>query len=336
MQTKRYASLDQMRGLALFGILLINVPAFQSLTDDSPYVSTLLETTTLDLWITVLIEKKFFSIFSFLFGVGFYLFTTRAAQKGERPLRLFCRRLFFLFVFGVFHVLLFPGSILAIYAVIGLGLLPLERLSARATGVWLAVLLASVVGTMTYNVLVLPTKPFMGDAFLIYLMFVTGAYVGKKGWLEPTEAMQTFWKRLFLFLLPIIVVGGIVTFSTFENEVLASWIVALSSIPTAYGYIAGLFLLFNNERISHFFAPVGAVGKMAFTNYVLQHVLGVIFIALFSFPIVTSKEAVWLACLIYGIELLWSTWYMKRHAMGPLELVWRKWTYRTKKRPGSI
>lgn len=73
MQTKRYASLDQMRGLALFGILLINVPAFQSLTDDSPYVSALLETTTLDLWITVLIEKEFFSIFSFLFGVGFYL-----------------------------------------------------------------------------------------------------------------------------------------------------------------------------------------------------------------------------------------------------------------------
>ena len=73
----------------------------------------------IDSLINIFIEKKFFSIFSFLFGVGFYIFATRAEARGDRPRMRFARRLLALLVIGIIHIFIFWGSILAIYAVIG-------------------------------------------------------------------------------------------------------------------------------------------------------------------------------------------------------------------------
>lgn len=72
-QKERIISLDIIRGFALFGILLMNVAVFQTLTVDIqiPTYSGLNETITK--LIDIFVEKKFFSIFSFLFGAGFFI-----------------------------------------------------------------------------------------------------------------------------------------------------------------------------------------------------------------------------------------------------------------------
>ena len=121
---ERIASLDIIRGFALFGILLANMPHFQSpqlIADLYMYSQQL---TGSDKWIRifmdVFIETKFFSIFSFLFGLGFYIFMKRAEEKGHRLYYLYTRRLIVLALFGILHlVFLWYGDILLNYALAG-------------------------------------------------------------------------------------------------------------------------------------------------------------------------------------------------------------------------
>ncbi len=325
---KRYDTLDIMRGLALFGILLINIPAYETLFVTSDEAVMFPETTTLDIWISIIIEKKFFSIFSFLFGVGFFIFASRAEQKGRAPLSLFSKRLLFLLLFGIFHFFLFFGSILPIYAVIGFFLLPFYRRSTKTIASWIIVLLAFQSLGLIFQLWFPSINGWVvGDMLVIFIMFLTGLYVGKKGWLEPTEQMQRLWTRVVLILLPVALLGGVLTYSAASTENGLSHLVALFAIPTAYAYIALFFLLFNDATRAKRWSPIGAVGKMAFTNYFMQNLLGVALIKLFQLQTVTSKEALWLAVIIYGIEVIWSVLYFKKFRIGPLEWIWRKFTY---------
>ncbi|MBK8340624.1 MAG: hypothetical protein IPK99_11810 [Flavobacteriales bacterium] len=71
----------------------------------------------------VLIDGKFYSIFSMLFGIGFGFFLA----KGNDGLLRFYRRMFILLIIGWLHLrYLWNGDILFLYAVLGL-LLPLFR-----------------------------------------------------------------------------------------------------------------------------------------------------------------------------------------------------------------
>ncbi len=74
-----------------------------------------------------LIDGKFYSLFSLLFGIGFSIILSRAAGKGKNGLVIFYRRIFVLLLIGLAHLLLlWEGDIVMLYALIGL-ILPLFR-----------------------------------------------------------------------------------------------------------------------------------------------------------------------------------------------------------------
>ncbi|WP_409971057.1 DUF418 domain-containing protein [Bacillus sp. Bva_UNVM-123] len=136
-QKERIISLDIIRGLALFGILFINVGAYKVLIEGGPMPDLSGMNGIIDSLIDVFIEKKFFSIFSFLFGVGFYIFASRAESRGDKPRWRFTRRLLALFLIGIVHMFIFWGSILAVYAIIGLFLIPFYRAEVSTLSKWL-------------------------------------------------------------------------------------------------------------------------------------------------------------------------------------------------------
>jgi uncharacterized protein len=75
--------------------------------------------------IILLIQGKFYIMFSFLFGLGFAIFFERAKAKTKRPTLLFYRRLFILLLIGFAHAFfIWFGDILVVYALLGF-LLPL-------------------------------------------------------------------------------------------------------------------------------------------------------------------------------------------------------------------
>ena len=129
---QRIEFLDVLRGMALFGILLVNVFSFgaDSIAWDSPSDRLMWH------FKNVFFESKFWVLYSLLFGMGFYLQTQSKRYHVLHSLR----RLSVLMVFGCLHALLYEGDILMLYAELGLLLLLLYRLPSRAL-LLLAVLL---------------------------------------------------------------------------------------------------------------------------------------------------------------------------------------------------
>ena len=82
--SERISSLDFLRGIAVLGILLINIESFSYPDPWSPYKFGFDGTadTTTRFIVYLLAQGKFFSMFTLLFGVGFYIFLERLESRG--------------------------------------------------------------------------------------------------------------------------------------------------------------------------------------------------------------------------------------------------------------
>jgi uncharacterized protein len=132
---ERIVVLDVLRGFALLGILTVNLPgaassgyAWAAGLDPFPgWWDKAAE------WIVdTFFSGKFNSIFSFLFGLGFTIQLTRASERGQNVDSVYLRRIGILFAMGVAHALLiWNGDVLHMYALLGLVLLAIRRISDR-------------------------------------------------------------------------------------------------------------------------------------------------------------------------------------------------------------
>ncbi len=118
---QRIEALDVVRGFALLGIFLMNIEYFNrtigSIDQGMPRGLTGLDWFA-SWFIAYFVQGKFWTIFSLLFGMGFAVMMTRAAQAGREFKLVYLRRVLALGVFGAAHfVLLWEGDILFSYAV---------------------------------------------------------------------------------------------------------------------------------------------------------------------------------------------------------------------------
>jgi uncharacterized protein len=141
---ERIQTIDVLRGFALFGILLVNMGLFHSslyqLLLGSPWTSA--ADRAAQWFIHAFAEGKFYTIFSFLFGLGFALQLERAEARGARIVPTYARRLLVLLLIGLAHaILLWFGDILVTYALLGFVLLLFRKRHPRTLLVWAAILL---------------------------------------------------------------------------------------------------------------------------------------------------------------------------------------------------
>lgn len=137
---ERISEIDIIRGLALFGILMVNMSFFKYPVFFDRYPSNFPEgIEQISAWVIQLFfTGKFYAIFSFLFGLGFYIFMERTLSKGLELVPLYRRRLFALMVFGFLHLfLLWSGDILFTYAIIGFILLRFREKSLQSLKKWI-------------------------------------------------------------------------------------------------------------------------------------------------------------------------------------------------------
>ncbi|MES1225691.1 MAG: hypothetical protein ABUT20_59990, partial [Bacteroidota bacterium] len=129
-QEERIAIIDSLRGIALLGILLMNIPFFALPESVADNING-------KVWyiINCFFDGTQRAIFSMLFGAGVILFITRLEKRvdGMRTAEYFLRRQLWLLVFGLFDafVLLWSGDILFEYAICGIILFVFRRLPAR-------------------------------------------------------------------------------------------------------------------------------------------------------------------------------------------------------------
>jgi uncharacterized protein len=145
-RAERNPTIDIIRGIALLGILLVNLDLFarpfqQLLFPLDPATPTL--DRAADWIIKWLAEGKFYSLFSFLFGLGFGIQMIRAEAREISVVPTYLRRLGILFLIGLAHILLlWAGDILTFYALAGVALLLFRNAKPRTLIVWAVILLA--------------------------------------------------------------------------------------------------------------------------------------------------------------------------------------------------
>ena len=141
----RIASLDIVRGIAVMGILAMNIVAFAM--PFNAYMNPMAYGTEgpadLASWVFsfVLVDGKMRGLFSFLFGASMLLVIERAEAGGASPARIHYSRMLWLLVFGLLHFyFIWFGDILAGYALVGLIAYLFRRSSVKTLMIWGVVL----------------------------------------------------------------------------------------------------------------------------------------------------------------------------------------------------
>ena len=407
---ERIASVDVLRGVAVCGILLMNIYAFG--LPWPAYVNPSMGggAGALDrgtFWFThLLVEMKFMTIFSMLFGAGLALMAERAAARGGRFGGLYYRRLLWLLLFGLVHAyLLWFGDILYWYAVCGVVLYPLRRLRPRTLIVLgLLLVMASTPISLGFGFFVMPqmktaaaealaaqeagdelteeqekaietwkgmapTQEMVDEELEVY----RNGYIGQVVHRAPLVLMfQTvfiiffgFWRIAGVMLLGMALAKlGVLSASRSNRFYTVCCLVGYGiglpltllgarglalrdfdpmfanqggyipnyygSMLVALGHLGLVMLVCKSGVLSGLAQRLGAVGRMALTNYLLHTVICTavfygwglgLFGYLGRFALMGVVLAVWI------FQLLISGPWLARYRFGPAEWLWRSLTY---------
>lgn len=122
---QRLVVLDLIRGIAVLGILVMNIQFFSQPISAYSNPTSYGDFSGINFWIWafshVLFDQKFIAIFSLLFGVGVLIFLTNLTKKNLSPYKFHFARMVFLLLFGIVHGLfIWAGDILVSYALCGM------------------------------------------------------------------------------------------------------------------------------------------------------------------------------------------------------------------------
>jgi len=138
-QQARIIIIDSLRGIAILGILLMNIPGFglpySTINDFSQQVQGEVNYFFWYVFGPGVFEGSMRGLFSMLFGAGMFIFISRLEKRvpGLMPAELFFRRQLWLLLFGVFHayVLFWFWDVLYHYAICGMLLFAFRRLQPK-------------------------------------------------------------------------------------------------------------------------------------------------------------------------------------------------------------
>lgn len=268
-QHQRIQTIDVLRGVALFGIFLVNqfeyILFHQKIAGG--WKSPLEQGIS---WFVIFFAyNKFVTMFSFLFGLGFAIQLERAQEKGRSIVPFYLSRLGVLFLIGLAHfILLWDGDILVHYAEIGLGLLLFARCRLR-TILFVAVGLFTCYALMNVGEELFPKQfslppvyAYLGDiggsysqfvmarlhvvldhiiggivdAPHLFTLFLLGLYAGKRRILHEPAKHLPLLRRVFWWGLGIGLVGNALLLIAFEDfQTLPGPVSALITFVDTFG-----------------------------------------------------------------------------------------------------
>lgn len=414
-RSQRIDALDTTRGFAVLGILLMNVWSFSGPQAffDYPLAAAGMGGAPLETWafMHTFFEGSQRAVFSMLFGAGMLLMVNRLDESAPnvRPARIYYRRLGFLMLFGLFHlfVLLQPVDILLIYALCGLLLYPLRKLSVPVL-LTLALLVFAAHGAIRFAELAEKMELYaeyqavqdsglaatadqqaridawlkveqrarprmdaaeMQESIRIYRSGELGEFLVYKLQTSVILFIVVGLKSLFLDALGAMLVG---------MALLRAGVLTLTAPPGVYlllplvGYAVGLPLslwetwalissefdpLLKARNLLHYDVrriamglghlglvllacrawpgnwlarKIGAVGRMALTNYLSQTLICAILFYTIGFGLYGTFTGYYLYVLtlaIWTVQIVFSNWWLQSHRFGPCEWLWRSLTY---------
>ncbi|MBT2614575.1 MULTISPECIES: DUF418 domain-containing protein [unclassified Bacillus (in: firmicutes)] len=376
-ESKRIVSIDILRGLAILGIFLVNMPSFHS---------PLLYIDGAERWAggwdgilyrfsDIVAQASFYPLFAFLFGFGAIILAVRSEEKGISFPLLYMKRLSFLLILGCIHAFfIWHGDILINYAVFGFALLFFYKMKGRNL-----ILLGSVCYVLPFAILgslflimgifdregmaittdsammkqslevyqsgtfpelmsqraldwYMVNNPF--NAIILFLsifpFFLMGAGVAKQGFLQnPTQynrqlkaiSIVSLLLGMSIKMLPYVTVYHFGTI--FVQDYLGGPLLTIF-------YITAITILAERAGASRLLHPLSYIGRMSMSNYLFQSMVctGIFYsygLGLYGSVSYTTGFVFLIAlfCLQTLLSLLW----MGLYKYGPVEYIWRFFTY---------
>ena len=334
---ERLHALDVLRGLALIFMILVHFHQLMRL--ESKGWQGLIGWA---IWVGV--EEKAWGTFALLFGAGFALLLRRLEARGARVVPILVRRLLTLFAIGWLVERLIGFHILTTYALCGLLVLAMRRCSTRA-------LLRMVVVAAMF-------PPILNAVMGLVIHFTHNTFPLLKAWwwLVPDESLPLLLVGFLAVRVGVVdeplrherVVRGWMIFGVASWAV---WWLVLYHVPRPPQYLMGAYWaertligLVKDQWLCLTYAGgalllltkrpvwlerlrfVGAAGRMAFTNYVLQ--AATIWYLATPLGIKLHEGAYVGAWIVFATVLvLLSNVWLRRFRYGPLEWLWRTATY---------
>ena len=388
---QRITSLDTLRGVALLGILIMNIQGFAMIELAYFDPQQHMDFTGVNRWVWVLshmvAEQKFMTIFSILFGAGIILLTERREARGQPVWGLHAKRNIWLLLFGLIHAyLIWYGDILVTYALCAFLVFPFRRKSPPTLFVlgalvlciapavtflsgWLlqqapAEVIDEVVAafTATPQQVAAEVQAYRGGLWSPMDMRITTA-IGLQ-----TEGVPFFllWRAsglmligMGLFKLGVLSAersGGFYARASVIGLGIGLPLVALSaagleaadwdplysilgpgllynyigSLAMAAAYICGVMIWVQSGKLAGLRQRLAAVGRMAFTNYILQSVICIFIFYGFGLGLFGHVERWGQILIVFGVwvlQLILSPFWLRHFRFGPLEWLWRSLTY---------
>ncbi|UFZ04315.1 DUF418 domain-containing protein [Bradyrhizobium ontarionense] len=373
----RLFSIDILRGLALFGVMAINVvfefrvsifrqflPALRTQEAETTFFAGSLSPDMVALLWAVMADSPFnrtiedileraiamkaFALFSLLFGVGLAMQFDRIIP--HRRTILLLRRLLVLLAIGLLHLtLLWNGDILTEYALAGLSVLPFLFAPAWLIGAGSFAFLGLYFSGWLMQLMPLPGKawmlPHVADANHVY---ATGSFaqvlafrLAEIGAIAPLH-LWIFPRTLGLFLLGILIWRcGVLRHARdhrteFVLTALAALVMTIDAGPTlvtvtlALAYGALILAVANTALGLRLLGWAAPVGRMAFTNYLMQSAIFSLVFYGYGFGLfgrLSVAPALAIGMVVYALQAIASRWWLAYFRFGPVEWLWRSLMY---------
>jgi uncharacterized protein len=355
--SERLDAIDALRGLALFGVMAINLVFEFRISIFEQFLLGQATTSPFDRaaesFLRVAVDMKAFSLFSMLFGLGLAIQFERLARD-RRRIVLLLRRLIVLLAFGLAHlVLIWNGDILTEYALAGFVALPFlfgsRSILASAALLCFAfyVLVPPIVplpdaawmqqdvagARLAYgdggfsDVLAFRIRELVGILPLHFAVFprtvgliLFGAFVWRTGIVQRATSNADI-------LLVIAIIGFILGL----GETLSSAGIARSVAPIVLALAYGAMIIgLMTTPAGRFLSWAAPLGRMAFTNYLAQSVIFSWFFYGYGLGLFDKLGAALALCLgtaVYVAQAIFSARWLKHYRFGPVEWLWRTLMY---------
>ncbi|RZI98233.1 MAG: DUF418 domain-containing protein [Brevundimonas sp.] len=171
--------------------------------------------------------------------------------------------------------------------------------------------------------------------------FMIGSWIFRQGWLQTPQRYLTGFAVVAATFIPLGLLwtlrGGIM--KNLELKPL-DWAAPLfrgsgaaAELIQALGYGALLVILCQIPAVRRVLSGLGSVGQMALTNYLTQSLFYVFVLYGFGLgllPWMGPTFSLLFSVALFGLQILFSRWWLARYAYGPAEWLWRWGTYGVK------
>ncbi len=171
-------------------------------------------------------------------------------------------------------------------------------------------------------------------------MFLLGIYLGKN---KIYKSLKSFIKKISLLVIIITVLTNIYRmaflfllpqYEIYNNENFRPYFIKLmvvSDVITGIFYLWIIGWLWYNTKLKYYLKPFKYVGRMALTNYIMQSLIGLIIFSSIGFALyetLSPSETLISALAVFCFQVVFSKIWLTFFKFGPLEWIWRCFTYK--------